>query len=240
MEGILNGKVALVTGGGKGIGLGIAKALEARGAKVAITGRHPATLETAVNAMVCGGLALEMDVRDEESVRRGVEEAVNWGGGLDILVNNAGIGLLETPLSETTSEAWRDILETNLTGAFHVTKSAWPHLVASEGQVLNVSSISGTQGFSGASAYCASKFGLNGLTEVLKKEGAPVGVRVMAICPGAVDTDIWSGEWATGQERAKMMTPEQIGDLAAVMLGAPRNIDLSSLVVTNMVSPWSQ
>lgn len=235
---LFDGQVALVTGGGKGIGLGIAKALAERGAKVAITGRHPEALESAVRVIEGDGLAVAMDVRDEEAVRRGVQATLDWGGQLDIVVNNAGIGLLETPLIETTSEAWRDVLETNLTGSFYVTQAVWPHLIASKGQILNVSSISGTQGFSGASAYCASKFGLNGLTEVLKKEGAGVGVRVMAICPGAVDTDIW-GEWASREERGRMMTFGQIGELAAAMLGAPRNLDLSSLVVTNVVSPWA-
>lgn len=237
MDRTFDGQVALVTGGGKGIGLGVAKALADRGAKVAVTGRHPETLESAVNSLTGGGLALAMDVREEESVRRGVQAAIDWGGKLDIVVNNAGIGLLETPLLETTAEAWRDVLETNLTGAFFVTKAAWPHLVASKGQVLNVSSISGTQGFIGASAYCASKFGLNGLTEVLKKEGTDVGIRVMAICPGAADTDIWS-YWASDDERSRMMTSDQLGELAVAMLGAPRNVDLGALVVVNAVSPW--
>lgn len=231
-----DGQVALVTGGGKGIGLGIARALAKGGAKVAVTGRHQETLDAAA-AELGDSLAMVMDVRDEASVQAGVARVVEWGGRLDILVNNAGIGLLQTPLTETSTDAWRDIIDTNLTGVYFVTKAAWPHLVESKGQVMNVSSIAGTQGYAGSSAYSASKFGLTGLTEVLKLEGAAVGVRALAICPGPVETDIW-GEWATDDEKSRMMTPDQLGGVAADMLAAPRNIDLSRLVVTNMVSPW--
>jgi NAD(P)-dependent dehydrogenase (short-subunit alcohol dehydrogenase family) len=180
-----------------------------------------------------------MDVRDEQSVRNGVAEAAEWGGRLDIVVNNAGIGLLDTPLLETSSDAWRDVVETNLTGAFYVCKAAWPHLASSKGQILNVGSLASTQGFSGASAYCASKYGINGLTEVLKKEGAASGIRALCICPGAVDTDIWAPEWAGEQERARMMSADQVGELAAEMLAAPRNLDLGPWVVVNAANPWA-
>ncbi|MBS1724492.1 MAG: SDR family NAD(P)-dependent oxidoreductase [Armatimonadetes bacterium] len=238
MEQLFQGQVALVTGGGKGIGLGIAQALAKRGARVALTGRHQATLDNAVESLHGRGTSFIMDVRDPASVEAGVRATIAWGGRLDILVNNAGIGLLRTPLSDTTLEAWRDVIDTNLTGSFVVTKAAWPHLTASKGQVMNVSSISGTQGFPGASAYCASKFGLSGFTEVLKREGAELGVRALALCPGPIATDIW-GDWATEEEVARMITIDQLGEIAVAMLGAPRNIDLSSLVVTNAVSPWS-
>lgn len=237
MEQTFDGQVALVTGGGQGIGLGIAKALADRGARVAVSGRHQTTLDAAVTAMG-GGLAVTIDVRDEGSVAQGVDRVVEWGGRLDVVVNNAGIGLLMTNVPDTTTQAWNDVIATNLTGAFLVTKAAWPHLVASKGQVLNVSSIAGTQGFKGAGAYCASKFGLSGFTEVLKMEGAEVGVRALSLCPGPVDTEIW-GDWASGDERSRMMTPEQLGVLAAQMLGSPRNIDLSQWIVVNATSPWN-
>ncbi len=239
MDRILEGQVALITGGGKGIGLGVARALAARGVRVALTGRDRSALDSALSRIDGDGIAIAMDVRDEKSIRSGVAEVVAWGGALDILVNNAGIGLLETPLLQTTTECWRDVIETNLTGAFIVTKAAWPALVDRKGQILNVSSIAGSQGYSGASAYCASKHGLNGFTEVLKKEGAEVGVRVLAICPGAVNTNIWDEEWASQDHRSRMMTIDQIGELAAQMLSTPRNIDLNSWIVVNSVSPWA-
>jgi len=238
MDQVFAGQVALVTGGGKGIGLGIASALARYGAKVVVTGRHKESLDSAVGRFATPGLALTMDVRDEASVIHGVEATVSWGGRLDIVVNNAGIGLLQTPLPETTTQAWKDVIDTNLTGSFYVARAVWPHLVASKGQLMNVSSIAGTQGFSGGSAYCASKFGLSGLTEVLKREGAEVGVRALSLCPGPVDTDIW-GEWANDQEKSRMMTPDQLAEVAIGLLAAPRNIDLSQLVVVNAVSPWN-
>lgn len=239
MERAFEGQVALVTGGGKGIGLSIAKALATQGARVAISGRDRRALEAAALEIGDDVLTLGMDVRDEPSVLQGVTRTVEWGGRLDVLVNNAGIGLLETPLTETESEAWHDVLETNLTGAFYVTKAAWRHLADSKGQVLNVCSIAGKQGFAGASAYCASKFGLVGFTEVLKKEGAGLGIRALAICPGAVDTDIWNPKWASGEVRARMMTSDQIGVLAAQMLATPRNIELGEWVVLNAANPWA-
>lgn len=236
MDNSFAGQVALVTGGGKGIGRAIAGALAGRGAKVVVTGRDAVAFRTTAEQI--GGHAVQMDVRDAESISRAITDAVAWGGKLDILVNNAGIGLLATPMPETTERAWRDVIETNLTGPFMVTQSAWPHLVAAKGQILNISSIAGTAAFSGASAYCASKFGLNGFTEVLKIEGAPLGIRVLAMCPGAIATDIW-GSWADEAEKAKMMTPEQIGELAAIMLSTPRNIDLGHWRLNNVVDPFS-
>ncbi|MGE0001705.1 MAG: SDR family oxidoreductase, partial [Fimbriimonadaceae bacterium] len=214
MEMILEGKVALVTGGGKGIGRAIAESLAKQGAKVAVSGRHKDALEPVANSV--SGLAVTMDVREEASVRRAVSAVVDWGGSLDVLVNNAGIGLLSTSLGETTSEGWRDVLDTNLTGPFLLTREAWPYLCEAQGQILMLSSVAGTRGFHGASAYCASKFGLNGLTEVLKLEGAEFGVRVLALCPGAIATDIW-GDMASTDELDRMMEPAQIGDLAARM-----------------------
>jgi NAD(P)-dependent dehydrogenase (short-subunit alcohol dehydrogenase family) len=238
MDRCFEGQVALVTGGGKGIGLGIAKALSERGAKVAVAGRHSTTLDSAVDSCA-DALAVLMDVKVEDSVRKGISAVVEWGGRLDLLVNNAGIGLLDTPLTETSTDAWRDVIETNLTGAFYATKFSWPHLTASQGQILNVSSIAGTRAFAGASAYCASKFGLSGFTEVLKLEGADAGIRVLALCPGAASTEIW-GAWATEEVKSRMMSAEDLGALAAAMFAAPRNLDLGPWIVVNAVSPWKE
>ncbi|MCW5937507.1 MAG: SDR family NAD(P)-dependent oxidoreductase [Fimbriimonadaceae bacterium] len=239
MERFFEGQVALVTGGGKGIGLAIAQALADRGARVAVTGRNLGTLQQAVRILATEGLALAMDVRDQASVEVGVGQVAAWGGRLDLVVNNAGLGLIMTPLGQTSPQAWRDVLETNLTGAFLVTRAAWPHLVASRGQVLNVSSIAGTQGFHGSSAYSASKFGLNGFTEVLKLEGQPLGVRALSLCPGSVDTDIWS-DLASAEQRARMLTAAQVAKVAVEALAAPRNMEFANpLVVTNAESPFA-
>ncbi|MBL8040436.1 MAG: SDR family oxidoreductase [Chthonomonas sp.] len=236
MEGDFSGQVVLVTGGGKGIGRAIAVELARRGARVAISGRDEAAI--AAVAKETGALAVQMDVRQEDSIQQRMQSVLDWGGRLDILVNNAGIGLLSTSLTETQPQKWRDVIDTNLTGPYMVSRAAWPHLAASKGQILNISSVAGTRGFQGASAYCASKFGLNGLNEVLKMEGAAVGIRVLAMCPGAISTEIW-GDLATDAEKHKMMTPEQIGALAAQMLATPRNIDLGNWVILNSIDPFS-
>ncbi|MCC6404672.1 MAG: SDR family oxidoreductase [Fimbriimonadaceae bacterium] len=235
MEEALKGKVALVTGGGKGIGRAIAESLARRGVRVAVAGRNLETLQPV--ASLLEGLAVELDVRDEGAVREAVAAVVSWGGSLDLLVNNAGIGLLSTPLTETDASSWHEVIATNLTGTFLVTRAAWSHLATAKGQVLNVSSVAGTRGFHGASAYCASKHGVNGLTEVLRLEGAEAGIRALALCPGAIDTDIW-GELASTDERSRMMTPHQIGELAAGMLATPRNIELGPWVVLNAQDPF--
>lgn len=240
MEQTFAGQVALVTGGGQGIGLAMAKALAARGARVAVTGRRMATLGPAAASLGANGTAVQMDVRDDGAVRQAVDQVTKWGGRLDILVNNAGIGVLETPILETTPEVFRDVMETNLTGTFVVTQAAWPHLVASRGQILNISSIAGTMGYAGASAYCSSKWAMNGLTLVLKEEGKAHGIRAMALCPGAIDTDIWTDSLADKEVRDKMISPDQLAGLAMAMLEAPRNMELPNpWIVTNTVSPWS-
>lgn len=229
------GQVVLVTGGGKGIGRAIAMALAQRGARVAVSGRDKGALESV--AQEIQGFAVTMDVRDENSVNTAVEAVVAWGGKLDVLVNNAGIGLLVTPLMETSPKQWEDVIATNLTGAFLATRAAWPHLQKSKGQILNLSSVAGTRGFHGASAYCASKFGINGFTEVLKAEGAEFGIRVMSFCPAAISTEIW-GEWATEEDKSRMMTPDQIGELVSTMLSTPRNIDLKPWIIENARDPF--
>lgn len=235
MDPVVGGKVALVTGAGKGVGKAIAQSLAARGAKVAVAGRHRSSLDAVAEEI--DGFAAVMDVRDEVAVTGAVQRVAEWGGGIDILVNNAGIGLLSTPLMDTSLERWQDVIETNLTGAFLVTRSAWPYLQAAAGQVLNVSSVAGTQGFSGCSAYCASKFGLNGLSEVLRIEGGAHGVRVLSLCPGAIETEIW-GDLASEAEKSRMMQPGQVGEIAATMLATPRNIDLGTWVVLNSRDPF--
>src|SRR5262245_9234474 len=108
MDRTLEGQIALITGGGKGIGLGIARALAARGARLALTGRDRSALDGALSSLKSDGIAIVMDVRNEQSIKQGIDKVVSWGGSIDILVNNAGIGLLDTPFLQTTLDQWRD------------------------------------------------------------------------------------------------------------------------------------
>ncbi|UYO38565.1 SDR family oxidoreductase [Rhodopseudomonas palustris] len=187
------GKAALVTGGSKGIGFAIAQALAQAGASVMICARDESEIAQALPALRDGvrgrvhGLAC--DVRDEAAVRQLVDHAVTAFDGLDILVNNAGIGLLG-PVESFAPSDWRATIDTNLTGAFYCCHYAIPALKArGGGAIVNIGSRSSVNAYGGGAAYCASKFGLLGLSESLLQELHPYGIRVSCVMPGRVATD---------------------------------------------------
>ena len=187
------GKVAVVTGGSRGIGLAVARALLQSGARVAITATSDATLRagTAELEAVSGGaavLAIRADVRRQGAVEQAFESASRHFGGIDVLVNNAGIGLFR-PVADMTVDEWHRVIDTNLTGVFYCCRAALPHLRSrGGGWIINVSSLAGTNPFPEAAAYCASKAGLNAFTEALMQEVRHDGVRVACVAPGSVRT----------------------------------------------------
>jgi NAD(P)-dependent dehydrogenase (short-subunit alcohol dehydrogenase family) len=207
----LHGRVALVTGAGRGIGRATALELAAAGASVVLTARTRREIDAAAGAITQRGgvaLAIACDVRDAAQVHDTVSAAVRHFRRLDILVNNAGA--FQIALIEATDEKlWDTILDTNLKGAYLMTRAAVPHLVRHRGHLLNVVSMAGRKSWPGNSAYSASKWGLLGFTNVLRTELGPRGVRVTALLPGAVDTPIWDpipGTW----NRARMLRPETV------------------------------
>jgi len=206
----LSGKVALVTGASRGIGRRIAADLAAQGAAVTLTARsREALTEVAEETRRAGGraMALPCDVRVAARVKEAVRGCLTEFGRLDILVNNAGVAA-NKPLVETSEEEWDSILDTNLKGAFLCCREALPVMLRQgEGVIINISSAAGRQGFAGLSAYCASKFGVIGLTESLAEEVAEEGIRVFAVLPAGVDTDMWRGLFP-GEEAA--LKPEHI------------------------------
>jgi 3-oxoacyl-[acyl-carrier protein] reductase len=188
----LSGKVAIVTGGSRGIGLAIARALVGEGAHVAITGRSGAHLSAARPAIESVGPGsvetLQADVRDYGAVQRTVEAAVGRFGGLDILVNNAGVGAF-TDVASMTPDQWAEVIGTNLTGAFHMTHASLPHLRRRGGGfIINISSLAGKNPFPQGAAYCASKAGLNSFSEALMQEVRYDNIRVSYVMPGSVAT----------------------------------------------------
>jgi NAD(P)-dependent dehydrogenase (short-subunit alcohol dehydrogenase family) len=192
MAGELDGMVALVTGATSGIGRATALRFAEAGARVALVGRDEETLgEVAAQAREHGGEGLKVraDVMVEEDARRAVAEAVEKFGGLDVLVNAAGIisnGTVET----TTLEDWDAMMNVNLRSVFHLMQLCAPHLERRPGNVVNVSSVTGLRAFPGVLAYCVSKAGVDQLTRCAALELAPKGVRVNAVNPGVVVTQI--------------------------------------------------
>ena len=215
-------KVALVTGGSKGIGLAIAEALVGRGANVVITARNASDLETATKRLndLGGGkaVAVTSDARDYASLEKAVQTAVSSFGGLDVLIANAGVGIFK-PVHELTLEDWNAVIDTNLTGVFHSVKAAVPALTKSKGYILNISSLAGKNPFAKAAAYNASKFGLNGFSEAIMLDLRPLGIKVSQIMPGSVAT--YFNDHTPNAADAWKIQPEDIAQIVIDLLDMP-------------------
>jgi len=189
----LRGRVALVTGGNGGIGLGMARGLAGAGASVVVAARNAAKSETAVQALRALGadaVAISVDVTDEPSVDAMIAEAVAWRGRLDILVNNAGINIRK-PAQDLSLDEWHRVLDTNLTSAFLCSRGAYPHMKrADAGKIINVGSMLSIFGASFGPVYGASKGGIVQLTKSLAVTWAADNIQVNAVLPGWIDTEL--------------------------------------------------
>jgi 3-oxoacyl-[acyl-carrier protein] reductase len=197
MDTDLNGKVAVITGSTKGIGLAAARALVEAGASVVVSSRTPADVEATaaeLNGLGTGAAhGIPCDVRNREHCEALVRGAVEQFGGLDILINNAGLGRF-APIQEMDIETWDTQIRTNLDGVFHCSKAAIPHLIEKDDSwIMNVGSLAGRNAFPGGAAYNASKFGLLGMTEAMMLDLRHEGVRVTCIMPGSVNTHFFEG-----------------------------------------------
>ncbi len=200
----LRGKVALVTGGSRGIGLAIARALVADGVQVVVTGRSEAHLSAARPSIEAAGPGsvetLQADVRRYDDVTRVLEGTVARFGGLDILINNAGVGIF-ADVADMTPAQWSEVIDTNLTGVFNACQAALPHLRRRGGGfIINISSLAGKNPFVKGAAYCASKVGLNAFSEALMQEVRYDNIRVSYVMPGSVATGFSSGDETKGAD----------------------------------------
>lgn len=223
---LLNDKVAIVTGGSRGIGRAVAAALLADGASVVLTGTDDARLNEARDALSVLGSGLtdrvmvsRTDVRRELEVDALMTAAVSRFGGVDILINNAGIGDF-AEVAAMTSDQWHRVIDTNLTGVFYCSHAAIPHLKArGGGWIINVSSLAGKNPFVGGAAYCASKAGLNAFAEALMLEVRHEGVRVSTVMPGSVRTGFSRGGDAAGMDWK--LAPEDVAQVIVDLLHHP-------------------
>lgn len=213
----LHNKVAYITGGTKGIGLGIAKALLDSGMRVAISGRIPENVKEAIenlgdNSRVIG---VQSDVRNFVDEQAAVEQILDYFGQLDIVVANAGLGNFK-PVDEMTLDEWNQMIDTNLTGAFHTLKATVEELKKSEGYYITISSLAGTNFFETASGYNASKFGVVGFTQAAMLDLRKYGIKVSTIMPGSVAT--YFNNHTPDEKDSWKIQPEDIGQLVLDLL----------------------
>ncbi len=215
----LDNKIAVITGGTKGIGFAIAESLAKSGASVFICGRNKTEVRDAVAELSRHGQAggEVCDVRSEDQVRQMLEEAERRFGGVDILVNNAGMGIFGKTVEELSGDEFRQTLETNLFGVFYACHYAVPMMKRrGGGYIINISSLAGQNAHPKMAAYNASKFGLNGFSEALMQEVRQENIKVSYICPGSVNT--YFGGDSPSDEKAWQLQSADIADAVMDLL----------------------
>lgn len=212
----LQGKVALITGGGTGIGAAVAEAFIAEGARVCITGRRRDVLEKFAGRFSGNQIAIcAADVSKPEDVRRIVETAAEFGGKLDVVVNNAAMGVPKTVV-DTDESVWQKVLDTNLTAPFLILKYAVPHMIRSGGgSIINVASVGAIRGLPFAAAYCATKAGLLGLSRQVAMDYGSQKIRSNVVLPGAFRSEMFDRRLVETAEAAGVTVEERLKTMAA-------------------------
>ena len=231
----LDGKVAIITGGSRGIGFEMAKIFSENGAKVVITSKNSQQLKDTANQL-SNTIPISADIRKEEDVKNVVEKTIEKFGKLDILVNNAGVFPKIQQLHEISELEWNDVLDVNLNGQFRFTKFSIPYLQKTSGTIINVSSDAGLKAYEGfnADAYSASKAALIVLTKCWALEYAKDKIRVNCVCPGVVDTDMTKPFLKTEKDREFMDNDHPIG-----RIGQPEEVAKSVLFLASDDSSWT-
>jgi 3-oxoacyl-[acyl-carrier protein] reductase len=217
-EKILEGKVALITGASRGIGLAVARKLGSMGAKLSLCARHVDKLESVASELKSAGVAVAFsaaDVTRLDDIESLVQKTRQALGAIDILVNNAGIGYFG-PFHEASETNWDSVLDTNLKSVFLLSKAVAKGMIERRGgHIINIASLAGKNAFAGGAIYCASKWGLLGMTECMAEDLRAYGIRVSAICPGTVATDFSPH---AGKDPSKMLQPDDIAHVVAMIV----------------------
>jgi 3-oxoacyl-[acyl-carrier protein] reductase len=233
----LEGKVAVISGASRGIGFAIARRLGEMGAKLSICSRDPQKLEAATDQL--RGIApvvfaAPVDVTVGEQISTFVEYTRKSLGSIDILVNNAGVGWFG-PAHEASEQTWNSILDTNLKSVFLMSRAVAPGMMDRKtGHIVNISSLAGKNAFKNGGIYCASKWGLLGLTECMAEDLRPYGIRVSAVCPGSVATEFSPH---AGKDPAKMLQSEDIAHAVEMIVTQSPQSFISEILIRPTAKP---
>jgi NAD(P)-dependent dehydrogenase (short-subunit alcohol dehydrogenase family) len=227
----LLGKIAVVTGASRGIGLAIAQALADAGCSLALCARNTRFLpgKDIAEQNDVAVLVGECDVKNEASVGKFFRSVRERYAKIDFLINNAGTAHPAANVDALPVDDWRDVIDTNLTGMFLCTQAALP-LINSGGAIVNNLSIAANRAFAGQAGYIASKHGAKGLTDTLREELRPRGIRVIGLLPGATDTDIWNIFWPDAP-RDRMLSAETVARAVVSALSLPDNAAVEEIVI---------
>jgi NADP-dependent 3-hydroxy acid dehydrogenase YdfG len=227
----LTGNIAWITGAGRGIGAAIAKELAMNGSRVVLSSRRQNDLQKIadeIHAQSGQALVQVCDVSKRVEVQRVAGEIKSTWGAVNILINNAGIAVFRK-IIDTVEEDWDAMMQTNVKSAFLCCQAVLPDMIALQsGHIINIVSVAGRQPYYNCGGYCASKYALNGFTDVLRIETRKYGIKVTSILPGATDTAIWGD---TNPDRSRMMSPDQVGKAVVAVCGAASSMMIEELLI---------
>ena len=232
----ITGKVAVVTGAGRGIGRAVAVELAHMGARVVVASRSVAELEE--TAQMAGSASVfPTDVRKKDDVHRLLEHAVSQFGPVDILVNAAGIGVA-SPVVDFSDSDYDAVLDTNLKSIFLASRCVLPSMIErGTGHIINIASIAGKVGSANLAVYCASKFGVVGFTQALAEEVRQHGIRVSLICPGSTDTSFLGSSSKSSKSRERMLSPADIAHAVTMLVTQEANSFISEVIIRPTMKP---
>jgi NADP-dependent 3-hydroxy acid dehydrogenase YdfG len=226
-------KVFIITGATSGFGRAMAQTFSTMGVDLVLTGRRNDRL------MELKSELLPFDVRQESEVQQAIEQAHQWKGRLDVLINNAGLAAGRDPIDSASSEDWNQMIDTNVKGLLYMSK--YVSRVMKEqgnGHIINIGSIAGKEAYGGGSVYCATKFGVDAITQSMRIDLLPFGIKVSQICPGAANTEFsavrFKGDWEKANAVYDGFTPldaQDIADAAAFILSRPAHVSIHEMTV---------